>query len=107
MQSFSMPSFRFSPNPLDPASPMLHLDLYDPDSHSFYEHRMPFREAFEFTARLSQEVAAIALRSPELRRRVTIKDVDMEPPVAPTRRDAQQPASPARRGVLARILGRE
>lgn len=102
MHSFRQPFFWFSPNPLDTADPMLHLFLYNEEEASFYEHRLGFREAFEFCARLSQEVAAIALRNPALRNRVKIRDVDMDPPA-----EASTNSYKSKRGVLARILGRE
>jgi hypothetical protein len=110
MLNLKQPYFFFEPNPLDPANPVLHLHLYNDEARAFYPYLLPFRDALELTARLSQEVAQIALRSPEFRSRVKIKDVEMETP-----EDTASPAdeTPAvnsykpPRGLLARILGRE
>jgi hypothetical protein len=110
MLNLKQPYFFFEPNPLDPANPVLHLHLYDDEARAFYPYLLPFRDALELTARLSQEVAQIALRSPEFRSRVKIKDVEMETPedtVTPACTDARQGPSRPPRGLLARILGRE
>jgi hypothetical protein len=106
----SRPRFYFSPNPLDRANPTLHLLLFDGEEMSYHEYRMGFQEAFSFTAKLSQEIAEIALRNPAIGKQTKIREIDadpMEDVVTPTCQDAQQPASNARRGILDRILGRE
>jgi hypothetical protein len=99
MLNLKQPYFFFEPNPLDPANPVLHLHLYDDEARAFYPYLLPFRDALELTARLSQEVGQIALRSPELRRRVKVREMDCERPAT----NSYKPT----RGLLARILGRE
>jgi hypothetical protein len=96
---YTQPIFRFYRNPLNPADPELRMEFYDDAEGSWYEHRMAFTDAMRFCQRLSGEIISIALNNPDLRKRV----VDLE---APPRQDAQQGPSRARRGVLARILGR-
>lgn len=107
MLNLKQPYFFFEPNPLEPGSPVLHIHFYDEEEQSFYPYTLPFRDALELTARLSQEVGAIALRSPEMRRRVKVRDVECE-----TLEDTVTPAPSTNsykpsRGLLARILGRE
>jgi hypothetical protein len=100
----SRPRFYFSPNLTDRANPIFNLELFDRDEESYRTYQMDFQEAFSFCARLSQEIVEIALRNPELRKITAIREIDAE---APAGLDAQQTASRARRGLLARILGRE
>jgi hypothetical protein len=100
---YTQPIFRFYRNPLNPTDPELRMEIYDDAEGSWYEHRMAFTDAMRFCQRLSGEIISIALNNPDLRRRVIVRDVDLE---APPCQDAQQGRSRARRGVLARLLGR-
>jgi hypothetical protein len=103
----SRPRFYFSPNPLDRANPTFTLLMFDQEEMSYHEYRMGFQDAFSFAASLSQEIVEIALRNPAIRKQTKIREIDVEDAIRPASKDAQQPPSRARRGVLARILGRE